>query len=296
MLKVNDTETLLNVIYLGPPGSYTEIAAENFICGLSKKEPTRFNFNKIPKASILQVINTVDNDNESMGIVPVENSIEGIVRETVDNIVKTSSEIVITGEVIVPISHCLISKSEDISKIDKVLSKAEAIAQCRNFLGSALKENVEKISASSTSEAVRQLIELPDNYAAIGNTKAAEIYGLKVIAKNINDEKDNLTRFVSLGVKIPEKTGNDKTSVAFSACNKPGALLEILTVFKENNINLSYIESRPDKKIFGDYVFFADFDGHTEDPEVRKTIDKITPLIHFYRFLGSYPKGNIMRL
>lgn len=281
---------IINIIYLGPAGSYTEIAAESLIGSHISQ------FNKILKSSILQVIEAVDNNSGNIGVVPIENSIEGIVRETLDNLVRTTSRVMITGEIIVPISHCLISKAEDISKIDKVISKPEAIAQCRHFIASNLKDSVEKISATSTSEAVRQLVDLPANYAAIGTAKAAEIYGLKIIAKNINDEKDNLTRFVSLGAKVPERTGNDKTSIALTACNQPGSLVDILTVFKENNLNLSYIESRPAKKVFGDYTFFIDFEGHIEDENVQKTIGKIAPLVHFYRFLGSYPKGSVIKL
>jgi len=300
MTKITE---ILNIIYLGPAGSYTEIAAENLIAALNYKEnllqtyeaeysglTPASQFNKTPKPSILRVIEAVDNNNGNIGVVPIENSIEGIVRETLDNLARSSSAVMITGEIIVPISHCLISKSEDISKIDKIISKPEAIAQCQYFIASNLKDNVEKISATSTSDAVRQLIDLPENYAAIGSAKAAEIYGLKITAKNINDEKDNLTRFVSLGSKIPAVTGNDKTSIALSACNKPGALVDILAVFKENNLNLSYIESRPSKKVFGDYTFFIDFEGHIEDERAQKTINKIAPLVNFYRFLGSYPK------
>ena len=244
----------------------------------------------------MQVIESVDNNNGNIGVVPIENSIEGIVRETLDNLARTTSRVMITGEIIVPISHCLISKADNISKIDKVISKPEAIAQCQYFIASNLNESTEKISATSTSEAVKQLIDLPENYAAIGTSKAAEIYGLKIVAKNINDEKDNLTRFVSLGSKVATRTGNDKTSIALSACNQPGALVDILCVFKENNLNLSYIESRPSKKVFGDYTFFIVFEGHIDDPAVQKTIGKIAPLVNFYRFLGSYPKGNIIKL
>lgn len=274
-----------NIVYLGPEGSYTEIAAENLI-----KKENFSSFNKTLKSSILQVIEAIDNNSGNIGVVPIENSIEGIVRETVDNLVKTTSRVMITGEIVVPISHCLISKSKSIANIDKILSKPEAIAQCQYFIASNLKEDVEKIATSSTSEAVKQLVDLPENYAAIGTSKAAEIYGINILATNINDEKDNLTRFVSMGAQIPEPTGKDKTSMAITLCNQPGALVDILTVFKENNLNLSYIESRPSKKVFGDYTFFIDFEGHIEDESVQKTIGKIAPLVHFYRLLGSYPK------
>jgi len=283
------TETNKNLIYLGPEGSYTEIAAEGMLQLL--KEKNNFSFNKIMKPQIVQVIESVDNNNGDVGVVPIENSIEGIVRETLDTLARTTTRVMITGEIIVPIAHCLISKGNDIKKIDKIISKPEALGQCQYYISSYMNDNVEKLSSTSTSEAVKSLRELPENYAAIGTAKAAEIYGMNIIATNINDEKDNLTRFVSLGAKVTKQTGADKTSIAFSSHNQPGSLVDILNVFKENDINLSYIESRPSKKVFGDYTFFIDFEGHIEDERVKKAIGKIAPLVNFYRFLGSYPKN-----
>ncbi len=271
-----------NLIYLGPEGSYTEIAAEKFI-----KQKEVNNFNRVIKNSIIKVIQASDNSNGDMGVVPIENSIEGIVRETLDNLVKTTSRVMITGEVLIPISHCLISKASNISEIDKVISIPQALAQCRGFIETNLGK-AELLTSTSTSEAVKQLIELPENYAAIGSSQAANLYGLNKLAMGINDEKDNLTRFVSLGSNITSPTGQDKTSIALSTRNQPGALVEVLQVFRDNNINLSYIESRPSRRVFGDYTFFIDFEGHMQDENVQRVIGKITPYINFYRFLGSY--------
>jgi len=272
--------------YMGPEGSYTEIALEKAIA--------KYKFEKIEKVmfpSIVQVIEYLDNNNGYGGVVPIENSIEGIVRETVDNLIRTTSRVMIAGEIYVPISHCLISKSKDIGKIDKIHSHPQGLAQCIHYIKRTFPEGAEQIKETSTSEAVKTLINLPPNHAAIGTERAAKLFGLHVLAKNINDEKDNMTRFVYLDSYIPKPTGNDKTSFAFSTCNKPGALVGILQAFNENNINLSYIESRPSKKVFGDYTFFVDFEGHIEDENVQKTIGKIAPLVSYYRFLGSYPKG-----
>lgn len=284
MTKIN-TKT---IAFLGPEGSYTEIAADYFIRNLELEsfEPSIF-------PSIIKVIEKIDNNSGNMGVVPIENSIEGIVRETVDSLIRTTSRVTIIQEIIVPISHCLIGKSTDISKIEKVTSITQALAQCQHFLAKNI-PNAEIIQTTSTSEAVRQLISLPGNYAAIGSQKAAKIYDLNIIATQINDEADNKTRFVCLGSEIPAPTGNDKSSIAFSTCNQAGALVSVLNAFRDNDINLSYIESRPSKKVFGDYTFFMDFDGHIEDENVQKTLGKITPLISFYRFLGSYPKGNLI--
>ena len=276
------------VIYLGPAGSYTEIAAEKFVERLGYN-----NFKFSSQSSILRVIQSIDNNNNCIGVVPIENSIEGIVRESIDNLVKTTSRVLITQEIVLPISHCLISKATNISGITKIMSISQALAQCQHFIAKTFPNEMELIPATSTSDAVRQLKDLPENYAAIGTYKASRIYGLNVIAEEINDEKDNLTRFVCLDSHIAESTGKDKTSIAFSTCNKTGALADILLAFKENGINLSYIESRPSKKVFGDYTFFIDFDGHIEDENVQKTIGKIAPLVRSYRFLGSYPKSGL---
>ncbi|OGH98515.1 MAG: hypothetical protein A2104_05315 [Candidatus Melainabacteria bacterium GWF2_32_7] len=272
------------ITYLGPEGSYSEIAAEK-----AAKLLGYDNFKPMAQSSIIKVIETVDKHNEFIGVIPIENSIEGVVRETVDTLIKTTSRVTITQEIIIPISHCLISKSNNLSDIDKIISYTQGLAQCQNFISKNF-DNIELLSAPSTSEAVKQLLDLPENYAAIGSYKAAEVYGLNILARDINDEKDNLTRFVCLSSYLPKPTGNDKTSIAVSLCNQPGSLVNVLLAFKENNLNLSYIESRPSKKIFGEYTFFIDFDGHIEDDNVQKTIGKIAPFVNLYRFLGSYPK------
>lgn len=284
MYKLQE-EKMTDIVYLGPNGSYSESAAEEFIKILDIKD-----VNKLPKASITEVIQSIDCNSDVIGIVPIENSIEGIVRETVDTLVKTTSRVMITREYVLPIANCLISKSKDISSIRKVISYKQALAQCNGYIINNLPKGTEKVYSSSTSEAVQQLTELDETYAAIGNKRAAEIYNLNILAENINDEKDNFTRFVCLSSQVTTPTGRDKSSMAFSTCNAPGALVSVLNTFNENNINLSYIESRPSKKVFGDYTFFIDFDGHIEDEKIQKTIGKIAPFVNFYRFLGSYPK------
>lgn len=272
------------IVYLGPEGSYTEMAAD-VACKMHEYEDCIQNI----QPSIIKVIQLIDENNDFIGVVPIENSIEGIVRETVDNLIKTASDLYISSEIIIPISHCLISRAKNISNITKVVSIIQALAQCREFLAKNLPK-AEQITATSTSLAVRQLLDLPDNYAAIGSKKAAQVYSMNILAENINDVSDNLTRFVTLASKIPEPTGNDKTSIAFSTLNEAGALVDILQVFKDFEINLSYIESRPSKKVFGEYTFFIDFDGHIKDEKVQQTVEKITKMTSFYRFLGSYPK------
>jgi len=277
------------ILYLGPEGSNTEIAMEKAICvlGLDGYEKSRV-------CNVKKIIETVDNNPDYMGVIPIENSIEGLVRETVDNIIRTKSHVKVFQEIILPICNCLIAKTTDITKITKVISHPQALAQCQNYIAEKLQQDKEKniqlINSTSTSEAVKSLIDLDETYAAIGNQRAASLYGFNVLDTNINDEKDNKTRFVCIGYHLSTPTGFDRTSIAFSVCNKAGALVDVLTVFKENNINLSYIDSRPSKKNLGEYTFFVDFDGHIENENVMEVIHKISPFTTFYRFIGSYPK------
>lgn len=274
-----------NLVHLGPNGSYTQIAAEH-IAKDSLYKDVKF----VTNNSIINVINVVDSNDDYIAVVPIENSIEGIVRETIDNLIKVKSELYITKEVVIPISHCLISKNKNISAITKITSMPQALAQCQNYIAENLPDVEEQIPTTSTSYAVQQLETLPVCYAAIASVKAAEIYNLNILAKNINDEHDNKTRFICLDRVITESTGNDKTSVAFSTVNEAGSLVEVLNCFRLNGINLSYIESRPSKKVFGEYIFFIDFDGHINDENVKRTLSQIKPHVRIYKFLGSYPK------
>ncbi len=275
-----------SIYFLGPEGSYTQIAAEHFVTKIDNITLT-----EKPQGSILKVIESIDNNIGDIGIVPIENSIEGIVRETIDNLLTTSSRVLIGGEIILPIAHCLISKSTDMSKIKNIASHPQALAQCRYYIAKNFGNAVKTDPLGSTSEAVKRLGNLNDSWAAIGTSRAAELYGFNILDRDINDIKDNYTRFLKLTSEPCSSTGNDKTSIVFSTANTPGALVDILKAFKDNNINLSYIESRPSKRVFGDYSFFIDFDGHMEDEPVKKTIGSIISKITFYKFLGSYPKA-----
>ncbi len=278
----------MKLVYLGPQGSYTEQAAQ--------KAVLNWNVDKVQtyKAStIKQIIDLVDKNKGLVGIIPVENSIEGLVRETLDNIIRTKPEVKVFQEVVLPIKHCLISKNTDINKIEKIISHPQALAQCQQYLFDnfqSQKKEVSTIRSASTSEAVKSLLELDDSFAAIGSEKAAQLYGLNVIAKNINDEKDNKTRFICIAHESTTSTGNDKTSLAFTTLNEPGALVGILNIFKEHNINLSFIESRPSKKNMGEYTFFVDFDGHVSDANAKEVLEEIKPLTTFYRVIGSFPR------
>ena len=143
---------------------------------------------------------------------------------------------------------------------------------------------------TSTSKAVKSLDEYDETFAAISSLDSAKFYERKILDTQINDEKDNKTRFVCIGRNYPSKTGNDMTSVAFTTVNRPGALVDVLAILKEHNLNMSHIDSRPSKKVLGEYMFYIDVDGHIEEENVRAAFEKIKPYTTFYRLLGAYPK------
>lgn len=276
------------VHFLGPRGSFTEIATDKFVeIGVFNRSDIEL----IPCSSILTIINNVDTLNDVIGIVPVENSIEGIVRDTLDNIVKASSNVMITREVIIRISHCLITKASRCDQIKTIVSHSQALAQCQDFINRNFPQGVELQTSTSTSEAVRLIVDKENSWAAIGTRMAANIYQLPVLYESINDQLENRTKFILLDHQIPDRTGNDLTSIVISLRNKPGALVNTLIPFSDNGINLCRIESRPSKKNLGDYLFFIDFDGHIQDQKIKDTIGKIAPNVDYYRFLGSYPKS-----
>ena len=271
------------IAYLGPGGSYTEMAKDIF-CTKYKIDAYQE-----PMRNIRKVLEFVDNNPNSLGVLPIENSIEGTVRETIDNLIRTkNSNIKILSETVMPIKHCLLSKTTEIYSITGVISHPQALAQCQNYIHTELPRNLNTIEAVSTAEAARKLEEYNLTYAAIGSEKTAEIYNLNILKSDINDDPDNQTRFALIGDIETLKTNKDKTTLAFSTENKPGALLQILQIFHDYEINLTYIDSRPSKIKFGEYIFFVDFDGHISDEKTSNVIRKIQNHTKYYRLVGSY--------
>lgn len=280
-------EDMKQIHFLGPRGSYSEIATLKF---LSQAAIHQDQIDMVPCNTILSVIENVDMLDNVIGVVPVENSIEGSVRETLDNLVKTSSKVMITNELVIRVSHCLITKATRYEQIKTIVSYTQGLAQCQKFINRNFPQGVETLNSKSTSEAVRMVADRDETYAAIGTSISAKYYNLPIMSEDINDQPENYTKFAILNNHIAEPSGNDQTSIALVLRNKPGALVEILIPFSDNEINLCRIESRPSKKNLGDYVFFIDFNGHIQDPKVKDTIGKIAPNVDSYRFLGSYPK------
>ena len=289
-------KTIKKIAYLGPEGTFTEEALLKYIENLQKKDDKAVDneedIEKIPFSIISEVIKSVDRGEVQEGIVPIENSNEGSVNMTLD-VLTFESEAKIISEITIPIKHHLIAKKgTELKNIKKIISHPHATAQCRvylnsNFLGS------EVIAANSTAEAVKKLKEAEGDTAAIGTKIAAELYGLDIIVSDIEDNKDNKTRFVIVGNFIAPKTGNDKTSiVCFLQKDKPGSLFNILKEFAERNINLTRLESRPAKKDLGDYVFMIDMEGHVHDKTIYEVLESLRNKVYLVKLLGSYPAWN----
>ena len=227
------------------------------------------------------------------GIVPIENSIEGPVGLTLD-LLAHKIDLVIEKEIIIPVSHnlliCRDSDIDGIGDITDVYSHSQALAQCQNYLEN---HNFKTHFTLSTAAAAKS-IKGQRGVGAIGTLKAAELYGLKPIDKNIQDIKNNQTRFIILSKHPSEITGNDKTSILFSLSDdNPGGLYKILGLFSRDNINLTKIESRPSKEGLGKYIFFVDLEGHQDDKKIKKILNLLKEKTSFMKILGSYPIANI---
>ena len=285
MNKINLNNEIKEILFLGPEGTYCEIAKNKFL------NNSQIIQKQIPYSTVKSIINYVDNNKNSIGIIPIENSIEGIVRETMDNLLNVKDEALqITAETVIPINHCLVSRSKDITKINKIISHPQALAQCQKFIEKTFTTTVEQIEKASTGKAAKELQGLDETFAAIANERTAELFGLNILAKNINDEQDNKTRFVMISRQKTQPTQNDKTSIAFVTKNQSGALVKVLNVFDSLNINLTYIDSRPSKKNLGEYVFFVDFEGHIEDTPSQKVLDLIKLNTNYIKVIGSFKK------
>lgn len=278
----------IKIAYLGPPGTFTEEALDKYI-NIGKLEKS---IEKIPYSNMGEVIKSVDRGEAAEGIVPIENSLEGSVNITLD-FLTFESEAKIIREITIPIKHSLIGREKiPPDKIRKIISHPHATAQCKNYISTYLK-GVEIIAANSTAEAIQILKKEENNIAAIGTKTAAGIYGLEIIESNIEDNKDNKTKFIFVGNSIQPKSGKDKTSiVCFLKQDKPGSLFNILKEFAERNINLTRLESRPAKKDLGDYVFLIDIEGHLHDRDIYEAIEVLRKTVYLIKILGSYPRWN----
>lgn len=278
--------SISEILYLGPEGSYTQIATEKFIECFNLK-----NLKQTPINSIKKIIESVDKNPNLIAVLPIENSIEGVVRETIDNLIlRLDKSLCLQAETIVDINHCLLSKGLNLKHITNIISHPQALAQCRNYICNNFTNFPNLITTGSTAEAAKQLDTLGKSFAAIANKKTAHLYNLNILKENINDEKDNKTRFVLLSRIKTTPTQADKTSIVFSTKNESGALVNVLEIFKKYNINLLYIDSRPSKKNLKEYNFYLEFDGHINDENVEDALNETKKYINFFCYNGSFAK------
>lgn len=265
------------VAFLGPPGSFGHMAS---LCFFGTKAVM------IPVTPQTDIFTEVETERANFGVVAIENSVYGTVRDVLERFQHTSLNI--CAEIYQSIKHHLISRSS-INEIERIYSHSQPFAQCRIWLNKNMK-SVEQIEVVSTSDAAQRASEEP-NTAAIASKLASEIYEVPVIADSIMDEPDNTTRFLVIGDQIIGSTGNDCTSIFFAINDKIGALYEILGVLEKHKLNLSYLESLPSRSRPWEYIFFADIDGHTDDANLHSVLTDLEVLCRNVKILGSYPRG-----
>jgi prephenate dehydratase len=268
------------VAYLGPALSFCEEAA---LLYTSQSQDAM-----LACPTIASVFNAVEEGAVLQGVVPIENSCEGSVNETLD-ILAHDTELNITGEIIIPVKHHVMTRQEAVSdKVTHILSHPQALAQCRKNLRTHF-PGIQFLEVSSTAEAARIVASSDKSWAALASSGAAAAYGLSVIMPNINDHPGNETRFVALSREIKTYTENCKTSLLIHTRHVPGALYECLREFAVRGINLNKIESRPARTKIGEYMFFIDIEGHRQDAHIKNALNAVVKSAEALRILGSYP-------
>jgi chorismate mutase/prephenate dehydratase len=271
-------ESPVRVAYLGPAHTFAHVAAlQRF--GSSCE--------MIPATTVEDVFREVERRNADFGVVPIENSTEGVERRTLDAFV--ASDLRICAEIYLRIAHCLVSAGS-LQQIRVVRSHPQALAQCRQWLAQNL-PHAELIAESSTARAAEVVLSRPAE-AAIATRLAGESLGLGILVEHIEDQPQNYTRFFVLGAAETPPTGRDKTSIAFQTQHKPGALCDVLAYFKEHGVNLTMIESRPMRDRPWHYLFFVDLQGHAQEPAVSAALAELQGDCAFLKVLGSYPEAS----
>jgi len=271
-------EADLKIAYLGPEATYTHLAArEKF-----GSAPTF-----LAAKSIAEVFREVEQGRASFGVVPIENSTEGAVAHTLDQLVE--SDVRICAEIFLDIHHCLLSRSGRGEDIRRVISHPQALAQCRRWLANHFPHAVLEEVASTAQAATMAVADA--SLAAVSSSLAREVYNLELVAANIEDHSSNITRFLVIGRKEPKPGKKDKTSLVFSVKDQPGILHRMLQPLAKSRINLTKIESRPLKDKPWEYMFFIDFKGNREEARVKRAIGDLEKNCLFMKVLGSYPSG-----
>ncbi len=271
-------EQPMRIAYLGPAGTFTQAAA---------LKQFGHSVLTLPISTIDEIFREVEAGGADYGVVPVENSTEGVVTHTLDQFVR--SPLMINGEVELRIHHHLMSRAEGFAQVKRIYAHRQALGQCREWLDTHV-PHAERIDVSSNAEAAR-MVASEEGAAAVAGETAAELYGLRILAHNIEDQPDNTTRFLVLGRKAVGPSGDDKTSLLVSAANKPGALFKLLEPLARSGVSMTRIESRPSHQGLWAYLFFLDIDGHHTDAGVQAAIEELRGQASLFKVLGSYPKS-----
>jgi len=267
------------VAYLGPEGTYTHSAVQMYFMAGAVT---------LPLPTIEDVFLAVQEGRADFGVVPVENSTEGAVNITLDRLMRASPPI--CGEIELRVHHNLLARAGDFASVKRVCAHPQALAQCRRWLDVNLPA-AERLPVSSNAEGARRA-KSEAGVAAIAGLVAAEVYALSILARDIEDEADNTTRFLVLGRRRPGPSGADKTSILVSGSRtKAGSLFRLLEPLAKHKVNMTRIESRPSRRAKWEYVFFIDLEGHARDPVVSKALTALRQRSSLYRVLGSYPRA-----
>jgi len=264
------------VAYLGPQGTYTHLAGLRHFGSSAEFLPVR---------GIPEVFDEVERGRADVGVVPIENSSEGVVNHTLDGLI--DSELLICGEASLEIHHNLLSRAADLADVKRVFSHPQALAQCRGWLNRNVPD-AEVVEMTSTSAAVEQTA-LDPTTAAIASELAGQLYRVPALRERIEDYANNVTRFLAVGRRAAGRTGRDKTSILFSIRDEVGTLHRILEPFASARLSLTKIESRPTRRRPWEYVFFVDFEGHRDDPVTQGVLAAVRERCLFLKVLGSYP-------
>ena len=276
----------MRIPFLGPAGTYTEEALRASTDPAAEVE-------EVPYPTVYEAVMAVQEREVERAVVPIENSLEGGVAATLDALAGEADQVRIAAELVHPIHHCVVAPRDlDLAEVTRVVSHPQATAQCSRFLRERLGA-AERVSATSTSEAVRQVRDAGEPWVALGSRLSAELYGCRVLAADVEDHPDNETRFVWLTAADEELEPGPraKTSIVFWGFNdeSPGALVSVLREFSDRGINLTKIESRPRRVRLGHYMFFADLEDAADAPPVSEALAALRERVETIRVLGSYP-------
>ncbi len=273
-------EMPMTVAYLGPEGTYTQAAVVKHFGKAVRNLDVK---------TITDVFRVVEQGRAHFGVVPVENSTEGVITSTLDCF--STSNLKVCGEVQLSINHQLLSNAGGLNSIKKVYAHPQALAQCKHWLERYLPD-AEIVATNSNAEAA--IIASKDKHAAaIASDIAASLYDVNILASGIEDEQNNATRFLIIGDQNYSASGEDKTTIMVSTPNKAGSLFELLKPLYDHGVDMSRIESRPTRQSNWEYVFFIDLIGHVDDPAVGQALDELKSQAAFYKLIGSYPIGAV---